>query len=297
MLFVNSIVMTVLDVWKITFFYVAIMWALERLAAKGKISSSSQLRSLCFWAIMGIGTGAAITLYNALGEWLQPQPLVLLPVRHWLAVPWLHWSMYVVGPLLSVILYDFFDYWMHRAQHKWFWRLHSIHHSIEELSGVNSYFHWTEKFFRILFISLPAAYLVGIDGTGTVFATELLIGLQGYYLHSPISLHVGSVLRRLIADNRFHRIHHSVEPHHFDKNFGAGTTLWDQLFGTAHFPERDEWPATGITEQREPRTIADYFWEPFRRPIEQASRDGEAAGLDDRFAATQFAEERPRLSL
>ena len=54
---------------------------------------------------------------------------------------------------------------------------------------------------------------------------------QGNYLHSPIRLHLG-VLGRYIVDNRVHRIHHSLEPAHFDKNFGMFTTLWDRLFGT-----------------------------------------------------------------
>jgi sterol desaturase/sphingolipid hydroxylase (fatty acid hydroxylase superfamily) len=73
------------------------------------------------------------------------------------------------------------------------------------------------------------------------------------------------VLRRIIADNRFHRIHHSVEPQHFGKNFGAGTSLWDQLFGTAYFPAADEWPATGLSDQREANTVSEYLWSPFKR--------------------------------
>ena len=156
---------------------------------------------------------------------------------------------------------------MHRAQHKWFWRFHSIHHSIEQLSGINSYFHWTEQFFRVVFILLPASYLVGIDGMKLTLAAELLIRLQGYYLHSPSALHFGPFARRLLADNRFHRIHHSIHSHHFDKNFGAGTTLWDQLFGTAYFPSKDEWPETGTTEQGEATTLSAYLWGPFSKQL------------------------------
>ena len=70
---------------------------------------------------------------------------------------------------------------------------------------------------------------------------------------------LGGDLGRVIADNRFHRIHHSVEPDHFDKNFGAGTSLWDQLFGTAYFPKENEWPATGLPDQREVRTLRGYL--------------------------------------
>ena len=118
--------------------------------------------------------------------------------------------------------------------------------------------------------------MVGIDAVKTAFAIELLVSLQGYYLHSPVRLHLGPVLRRVIADNRFHRIHHSVQPEHFDKNFGAGTSIWDQLFGTAYFPAKGEWPETGIPGRPEASTLGDYLWGPFRK--------------EDRSRATAVAE-------
>lgn len=271
MSFVHSLVANVLVVWESTLSFAIIMWCVERLLPRETVSLSSQLRSLKFWSFAGIGTAVALTLYGFLHEALEPHPLFVIPLRQWLASPWLHWMGYVIAPVLGIILYDFFGYWLHRAQHKWLWRLHSIHHSIEELSGINSYFHWTEQFFRVAFISLPAAYIVGIDGIKTVFIIELLVSVQGYYLHSPNRLHLGPVVRRVIADNRFHRIHHSVEPKHFDRNFGAGTSIWDQLFGTAYFPAKDEWPDTGLTDTRETSNISDFLWGPFKPVRSQVS--------------------------
>jgi len=257
--FVGSLTSNLYTTWLSTLSIAAMMWGIERLFPKAAVSTGSQLRALKFWLVAGVGTATAITIYGSLGEWLNPRPLLIIPLNSWFRSPAIHWSMYIVAPLLGMIVYDFFGYWLHRAQHRWFWRLHAVHHSIEELSGINSYFHWSEQFFRIAFISLPAAYLVGIDGLESVFVIELLLKIQGYYLHSPNSIHFGPVMRRVIADNRFHRIHHSVEPEHFDRNFGAGTSLWDQLFGTAHFPTDDEWPATGLPDQPEVRTVSGYL--------------------------------------
>lgn len=285
MSFGSAIIGNLLVTWQSTLSIAAIMWCLERLLPGQKISVESQLRALKFWALAGIGTAAALTLYQWLGQLLQPHPLVVIPLNSWLASPAAHWSMYIVAPLVGMITFDFFGYWLHRAQHKWLWRLHAVHHSIEELSGINSYFHWTEQFFRIAFISLPAAYLVGIDAIETVFIIELLFRLQDYYLHSPSKLHFGPVVRRLIADNRFHRIHHSVEERHFDKNFGAGTSLWDQLFGTAYFPAADEWPTVGVTGQPEARTISEYMFGPFRKHREPAAEVPSAPSLPERIAA------------
>lgn len=261
---IHSWVANLLAVSLSTVSIAVIMWSIERLFPRGKVTLESQLRSMTFWVFAGLGTATATTFYGWLQHMLHPQPLFVISLRSLLSSPSIHWSAYIIAPLLGIILYDFFGYWLHRAQHRWLWRLHAIHHSIEELSGINSYFHWTEQFFRIAFISLPAAYVVGIDAAPSVFGIELLVTLQGYYLHSPNSLHLGPVVRRVIADNRFHRIHHSVAPHHFDKNFGAGTSIWDQLFGTAYFPAEDEWPATGLAHQPEAQTLADFLWGPFR---------------------------------
>lgn len=264
MLLFDALFANTFSAWQAVGSVAAILWGVERLFPKARVSPKSQLRSLTYWFFAGLGTGLAVTIYAYLANVLHPHPLLILPFNRWFAAPQVHWTLYVITPVAGVILYDFFDYWMHRAQHKWFWNFHSIHHSIEELSGINSYFHWTEQFFRVVFIMLPAAYIVGIDSVKTAALAELIIRLQGYYLHSPTRLHVGPVLRRLVADNRFHRIHHSIHPEHFDKNFGAGTSIWDQLFGTAYFPTSGEWPQTGMVDQRESASISNYLWGSFR---------------------------------
>ena len=168
MSFVGSLTSNLYTTWLSTLSIAAMMWGIERLFPKAAVSTGSQLRALKFWLVAGVGTATAITIYGSLGEWLNPRPLLIIPLNSWFRSPAIHWSMYIVAPLLGMIVYDFFGYWLHRAQHRWFWRLHAVHHSIEELSGINSYFHWSEQFFRIAFISLPAAYLVGIDGLESV---------------------------------------------------------------------------------------------------------------------------------
>ncbi len=65
-------------------------------------------------------------------------------------------------------------------------------------------------------------------------------------------------------DNRFDRIHHSVEPHHFDRNFGICFTPWDRLFGTAYDPLPGEWPKVRIQDAPAPRDLGDFLLMPFR---------------------------------
>jgi sterol desaturase/sphingolipid hydroxylase (fatty acid hydroxylase superfamily) len=43
-----------------------------------------------------------------------------------------------------------------------------------------------------------------------------------------------------------HRIHHSREPQHRDRNLAFIFPLWDVLFGTYYHPHPTEYPATGL---------------------------------------------------
>ncbi|MFI4935082.1 MAG: sterol desaturase family protein [Caulobacterales bacterium] len=173
----------------------------------------------------------------------------------------------VIAAIAAAFIGDFFYYWCHRAQHRFFWKFHAIHHSVRDMSGMAAYHHFTEPAFRIALYAVPMAIFIN-DPFG-IPVLGVILGLHGNYLHSPTRIHFGPV-GRFIQDNRFHRIHHSIEPKHFDKNFGVFTTLWDWMFGTAYFPAADEWPQTGVPGEPEPETIRDYLLRPFasgaRRP-------------------------------
>ena len=97
----------------------------------------------------------------------------------------------------------------------------------------------------------------------------LFLWLHIVWIHSPTRVSFGP-LRALLVDNRYHRIHHSLEERHFDKNFGAFTTLWDRLFGTYHAPARDEWPDVGLADVAEPRDVREWLNLPARYPAKEA---------------------------
>ncbi len=238
-----------------------VLWGVERLWPKDRPPERVQLASLRFWAFYAVGGATIVTVFGIVKDFVDLRPLIVLPLGSY--VP--GWSAYVIAPLATSIVYDFWNYWMHRAQHKWFWAQHSIHHSIRELSAVNSYMHWTEDLFRIAFIAVPSALIFNIEIGGATLAATILTALNGNFIHSASSVHFGKTGRLLLVDNRWHRIHHSIEPQHFDRNFGTFTTLWDRLFRTAHFPENHEWPATGVHDMSEVATVREYLWRPFLR--------------------------------
>lgn len=186
----------------------------------------------------------------------------------------------VVAGVVVTMIGDFFYYWFHRLQHAvpLMWRFHAVHHSIREMSAWNCNHHVAEDLMRLPFVTLPLV-LFQFD-SGVVPAVALaLIAAQPTFEHSCMKLHLGP-LRYVFGDPRFHRLHHSIERQHWDANFGSFTTIWDQLFRTAKFPKKGEWPEVGLEDQPEPQTIREFVLRPFQR-------SGRALDLLD---ATQRAE-------
>ena len=236
---------------------------LEMITPRTTFGATSQLRSLRFWPYYIAVSVLCAFAGKAIHAELDIVPYISIKGQTLYQASGLGFFNYIIWPVLSLIVLDFFHYWKHRIQHKFFWRFHAIHHSIEDLSAINSYHHWSDPVFSLILASIPMAFLIGFD-TPTFAVFAFLIAAQGPFIHSNTKIHYGP-LNRILVDNRFHRIHHSVEQRHFNKNFGERSTIWDQLFGTAHFPRPNEWPRTGIAEEPEPVRTKDYLWRPFWR--------------------------------
>lgn len=211
------------------------------------------------WNFLGLGTVMRIPLWS----WLSPLGLV----------------GYALQWLTLVVVADFLAYWRHRAEHKWFWQIHAVHHSPTELHAANDIGHPVQIWFSLLFITIPGS-LIEFEGPGTPKSVAFFVALLSYYIHSPVRLNFGP-LRKLLVDNRFHRIHHSLEERHFDKNFGICFSIWDRLFGTAYDPAPDEWPSVGVAGLEPPRSLTDFLSMPVRVGRVSASEAAPADELPD----------------
>lgn len=240
-------------VWMVAFFI-----ALETLAHLPgvKVSAASRVRAVAFWTLYN--TIILLMFYLISPIWTRLGVKPLLPSLVPAGVP--HILGVVVGAVAAAYVGDFVYYWCHRFQHRFLWRFHAVHHSVRELSGIAAYHHFSEEIFHFALYTIPLSLLTRDPYAVPVLG--MLLGLQGNYLHSPTWVNFGP-LGRYFMDNRLHRIHHSMEARHFDKNFGLFTTLWDVLFGTAYFPAKDEWPATGVVDFPEPKTMREFLLAPF----------------------------------
>jgi sterol desaturase/sphingolipid hydroxylase (fatty acid hydroxylase superfamily) len=252
--------------------FVVLETLLPRVGARPSIGS--RLKAIVFWMVYGaviIMMAHALTLVWApLG--VKPLFAVFGPAS------WPPLVKAALGVVAAAYIGDLVYYWCHRIQHRFFWRFHAVHHSVREMSGVTAYHHVSEELFQFALYSIPLSLLV--DSPYSIPIVGVLLAQQGNYLHSPTRVNFGP-LGRYFVDNRFHRIHHSIEQRHFDKNFGLFTTLWDSVFGTAYFPEPGEWPETGVADFAEPRSVVEYLLAPFSaRWHRVTSDDGAAAALE-----------------
>lgn len=169
--------------------------------------------------------------------------------------------------ILSLFVFDFFYYWFHRMQHtvSFFWQFHKTHHSIENLNAIASYHHLSEELFRIPFVTIPLALLIKIDAPHLAILSSFF-AVYGQFIHMNSKLSLG-FFRFFLADNYYHRIHHSLEKHHFDKNFAAFFPFWDVFFRTAHFPKNNEFPKVGLSYESQPRNLKEYLFraKPFKK--------------------------------
>ncbi len=147
-----------------------------------------------------------------------------------------------------------FAYWFdHFLSHKiaFLWEFHKVHHSATVLTPfANWRVHPVDTIVYINILSILAGsasgliqYLAGDAFSLTSTAiTSLLwatyMALWGHLQHSQFWISCTGLAGRIFLSPAHHQIHHSRNPIHFDKNFGASLAIWDWLFSTLHMPQR-----------------------------------------------------------
>ena len=180
----------------------------------------------------------------------------------------------LVSFVLYLLVFDFFNYWFHRAQHQlhWWWQLHALHHAQRQMTmWSDNRNHLLDDVLRDVFFVLLAV-LIGV-APGQFVALVALMQLSENLQHANVRLWFGRIGERLWVSPRFHRMHHAIGIGHESQppaasgapavlggvNFGVLLPWWDMLFGTADFTHA--YPATGVRDQVEQgRDYGRGFW-------------------------------------
>ena len=189
---------------------------------------------------------------------------------------------------LYLLVFDFVNYWIHRAQHqseRW-WALHALHHAQRDMSmWTDNRNHLLDSVLTSLVFSAVAA-LIGV-GPGQFVALIALGQLSESFQHANLRCSFGRWGERLWVSPRFHRRHHSVGVGHETQlpgrtvlggcNFGVLLPWWDMLFGTADFTPG--YAATGVRDQIEQgRDYGRGFWAQQWRGLQRLRQAGRQAG-------------------
>jgi sterol desaturase/sphingolipid hydroxylase (fatty acid hydroxylase superfamily) len=159
----------------------------------------------------------------------------------------------LAGLALSVITYglvwDFFQYCFHRWQHvsPALWPSHRVHHSDGCVNATTALRRSVLELFLIfMFILVPTVVVAGVDEVAAPIAFAIFYG-WGFFNHANLQLSLGP-LTPLFSGPQWHRLHHSIDPEHRDRNFAAYFPIFDIVFRTYRAPRKREFPATGVTD-------------------------------------------------
>jgi len=244
-------------IWSVVFI-VAIAWVLER---RHPIEPGQSIREIVLDYRLVLAT---IVLKRALA------PLAGLMVAMWVNLLggglitlrgdgwWFPLSFAIV-----ILIVELEGYWFHRLQHSvpFLWSMHSLHHSAEAMTAATGARHyWFEQ--AIIAAALPSVAMVfKIPHEVLKILPYFLITEQLAHMNAKVSL---GPLTLVLNNPQFHRIHHSIEPQHWDKNFSKNLPILDVIFGTAWIPGKDEFPRTGLATKEKPASLLEGLVWPVR---------------------------------
>jgi sterol desaturase/sphingolipid hydroxylase (fatty acid hydroxylase superfamily) len=144
---------------------------------------------------------------------------------------------------LLFVVTDFKNYISHRFMHlNPFWELHAYHHSAEEFNLITTTRgHFTESGLKYGITGFFLAILGnGVDNIAELsyilFAVVIFREWYEYILHSNIDYKLGWIGKYILIHPPAHKLHHSIDPIDYNKNYGTFFIWWDKLFGTYKEP-------------------------------------------------------------
>jgi sterol desaturase/sphingolipid hydroxylase (fatty acid hydroxylase superfamily) len=159
-------------------------------------------------------------------------------------------ALLCVFTLTMVLAYDLSYYTYHCAAHHipLIWELHKVHHSAQVMVGITKdRVHPLEELLNRWWDGMIPGVTYGIWLFFALDPVEVTVfGLSAYMLrsllmmdvvrHTHLEMSYGPWLNKIFLCPYYHQLHHSIDPRHYDKNFGLLFSVWDRMFGTLGVP-------------------------------------------------------------
>ena len=174
---------------------------------------------------------------------------------------------------IMILTLDFCKYWAHRLHHETsiLWPFHALHHSAEIMTPLTAnrnhpmFLGLRAFLYRVLVGSVQALILfllmgkIEILAIGTVNAGYFMFNALGSNLrHSHVWLSYGPVFEHVFISPAQHHVHHSIDPKHYNKNYGEVFAIWDLVFGTLYVLRTHEKIVYGLADKHGERIEQPY---------------------------------------
>lgn len=214
----------------------------------------------------------AYVVFTGLHGLFEGRPTLPIELADWQVAP--------AFTLFLFLLDDFARYWLHRWLHtvSVLWAFHRVHHTATALNPFTVF--RTHPVEAILF-SVRSAVVQGsavalfffFFGDQVTLVTVLgasvftfLFNILGSNLrHSPIPIGFWRPVERVFMSPAQHQVHHSLAVDHRDRNYGVALAVWDWMFATHCFSERDQVLRYGVPgpDQTDEHHVARLYFMPF----------------------------------
>lgn len=146
--------------------------------------------------------------------------------------------------LLGVLLLDFFGaYLAHYVEHKVkpLWMVHLVHHSDHNVDTTTANRHHPiESIIRFAF-TLAGVFIVGTPiAIVFLYQSMSLVATQFTHANIKMSKRVDKLISYVFISPDMHKIHHHYKLPYTDSNYGNIFSIWDRLFGTYMYMNRED---------------------------------------------------------
>jgi sterol desaturase/sphingolipid hydroxylase (fatty acid hydroxylase superfamily) len=169
------------------------------------------------------------TVISRATDFFADAPLKAAKAQAGLATPWLEHLPFLAQVGLIFFLFEFGQYWMHRAMHNWtpLWLTHAPHHHITQLNALKGYVGNPLELFLISLgvshCSISARWRSCARPVGNVVAG---------FAHANVRADPPWFYSYFFTTIRHHSLHHSVGYEETRCNYANSMILIDRVLGT-----------------------------------------------------------------
>jgi sterol desaturase/sphingolipid hydroxylase (fatty acid hydroxylase superfamily) len=173
--------------------------------------------------------------------------------------------------LLGILLLDFFGaYLAHLVEHKVkpLWMVHLVHHTDHKVDTttanrhhpIESLIRFTFTLFGVLVVGTPIALVFLYQSLSLVFTQ---------FNHANIKMNkaLDKALSYVIVSPDMHKIHHHYRLPYTDSNYGNIFSVWDRLFGTFMYMDREKliYGVDVFPDEKKNSHIGELLKQPFQK--------------------------------